>query len=459
MQITDTRELWLRCLKDIEVEVSKPIFNTWFKTTALIREEEGVVFIGVPNEFAKDWLFQKYHKLILKALMSGAEHVRAVEYIVMKPEMRLKQQADAEAAALEKKGDSSAPQQLPLAAEISINKDDNLNPRYVFDTFIVGPFNELAYAAAQAIVARPGHAYNPFFIYGNTGLGKTHLTQAIGNSIKSRYPEKRVHYITLEKFSIDYINAVQNNKANMFKEKYRKYDVIVIDDVQFVGKMEKTQEELFHLFNAFHESGRQIVFSSDKHPNFIPGLEDRLRSRFSQGMIVDVVEPDFESRMAVLRSKVQEKKIPVEKGVLEYIANSIEGNIRELEGNLNTLICQTEIKGRALSEQEVRNLIKNSIKPKKTVSSKEVVKAVADFYSIEENAIYDKTRRKEIVKARQMVMYILREDFNVSYPLIGQKLGGKDHTTVIHSYEKIKNDIKKDPVLAGEVEQLRVMFR
>ncbi len=453
MEVTDTRELWARCLKDIEIEVSKANFNTWFKNTAVIREDEGVVFVGVPNEFVKDWLIQKYHKLILKSLMNIADHIRTVEYMIMKPEMRISKQAEAANAPK-----TDAPQELPLA-ETPINKDDNLNPKYAFDTFIVGPFNELAYAASQAIVAKPGRAYNPFFVYGNTGLGKTHLIQALGNSVKNKYPEKRVHYITLEKFAMDYINSVQNNKPHVFKEKYRKYDVLIMDDIQFIGKMEKSQEELFHLFNTFYEANKQIIFSSDKHPNFIPGLEDRLRSRFSQGMIVDVIEPDYESRVAVLRSKIKEKGIAVEEGVLEYIAASVESNIRELEGNLNTLIMQTQVRGRALALAEVKNLIKNSIKPKKNISSKEVVKIVADFYNVEEASIYEKTRRKEIVKARQMVMYILREEFNVSYPLIGQKLGGKDHTTVIHSCDKIKNDMKTDPQLVSEVEQLRIMFK
>ncbi len=453
MEITDTRELWSRCLKDIEVEVSKANFNTWFKNTAVIREEDGVVFVGVPNEFVKDWLIQKYHKLILKSLMGIADHIRTVEYMIMKPEMRIQKQAEALAPHKQ-----DAPAELPLT-ETPINKDDNLNPKYTYDTFIVGPFNELAYAAAQAIISKPGRAYNPFFVYGNTGLGKTHLIQALGNAVKTKYPEKRVHYITLEKFAMDYISSVQNNKPHVFKEKYRKYDVLIMDDIQFIGKMEKSQEELFHLFNSFYEANKQIVFSSDKHPNFIPGLEDRLRSRFSQGMIVDVIEPDYESRIAVLRSKIKEKGIAVEEGVLEYIAASVEGNIRELEGNLNTLIMQTQLRNRALSLTEVKNLIKNSVKPKKQISSKEVVRIVADFYGVEENSIYDKTRRKEIVKARQMVMYILREEFNVSYPLIGQKLGGKDHTTVIHSCDKIKNDMKADPVLVSEVEQLRIMFK
>jgi chromosomal replication initiator protein len=456
MEIIDTRDVWVRCLKDIEIEVSKANFNTWFKNTAIIREEEGIVFVGVPNEFVKDWLIQKYHKLIVKSLMNIIEDIRSVEYIIMKPEMRIKQQAEEQKQQENNKAQLS--RELPLV-ETPINLDDNLNPRYTFDTFIVGPFNELAYATTQAIVNKPGRAYNPFFVYGNTGLGKTHMIQALGNAIKVKYPEKRVHYITLEKFAMDYISSVQNNKPHVFKEKYRKYDVLIMDDIQFIGKMEKSQEELFHLFNTLYDANKQIIFSSDKHPNFIPGLEDRLKSRFSQGMIVDVIEPDYESRIAVLRSKIQEKKIPVEEGVLEYVAASIEGNIRELEGNLNTLVMQTQLRARSLTLAEVKNLIKNSVKPKKNISSKEVVKIVADFYNIEENSIYEKTRRKEIVKARQMVMYILREEFSVSYPLIGQKLGGKDHTTVIHSCEKIKNDLKNDPVLVSEVEQLRIMFK
>lgn len=452
MDVIDTHELWGKCLKDIEVEVSKANFSTWFKNTSIIKEEEGVIYVGVPNEFVKDWLLQKYHKLILKSLMSVSDHIRTVEYLILKPEMRIKQAENKEVQKV------SLHRELPLP-EVSVSRDDNLNPRYVFESFIVGPFNELAYAAAQAIINKPGMAYNPFFVYGNTGLGKTHLIQSIGNAIKAKFPEKRVYYITLEKFSIDYINSVQNNKPNIFKEKYRKYDVLIMDDIQFIGKMEKTQEELFHLFNTLHESNRQIIFSSDKHPNFIPGLEDRVKSRFSQGMIVDVIEPDYESRVAVLRTKTQEQGIPIDEDVLAYIAASLQGNIRELEGGLNTIVCQTQLKGRSLTIQEAKNLLKNSVKPKKNISSKEIVKGVADFYNLDENTIYEKTRRKEIVKARQMVMYILREEFNVSYPLIGQKLGGKDHTTVIHSCEKIKNDIKNDPLVAQEVEQLLIMFR
>lgn len=450
MNPEDTIQIWSDCLKQVELEVSKANFSTWFRHTSIIREEAGTVYLGVPNEFVKDWLSNKYHKLLLKILMSLSPGVRALEYAITKHEIKHE-----ETSAVQK---LFVAKELPLA-DLYINKEDNLNPRYVFDTFIVGPFNELAHAATQAIIARPGVSYNPFFVYGNTGLGKTHLIQALGNAIKTKYPDKKVHYITLEKFSVDYINSVQSNKPNAFKEKYRKYDVIIMDDIQFINKMEKTQEELFHLFNNLYENNKQIIFSSDKHPNYISGLEDRLKSRFGQGMIVDIIEPDYESRVAILKTKVKENNLLVPQEIIEYIASSIQGNIRELEGSLNTIVCQAQLKNRSLSVVEVKNLLKNNIKPKKNISTKEVVKIVADFYKIEEESIYEKTRRKEIVKARQMIMYILREEFSVSYPLIGQKLGGKDHTTVIHSYEKIKNDLKKDPILVQELEQLKILFK
>lgn len=449
----NTKELWDRCLVEIEGEVSKANFSTWFRNTTLVKEDSGTVYVGVPNEFVKDWLNNKFHKLIMRVLRNGWEHTRSVEYMVVKNDS-----AQKEATPL--KVDFASPE-LPLK-DLYVNKESNLNPRYTFDKFVVGPFNELAYAAAQAAVARPGKQYNPLFIYGSTGLGKTHLIQSIGNAIKEKYPEKKVFYITQEKFAVDYINSVQAHRGgggNAFKEKYRKYDAIIIDDVQLIGKTEKTQEELFHLFNSFYENGKQIVFSSDKHPNFIPGLEDRMRSRFAQGMIVDVTDPEIESRIAILHAKIKELGITLPDEIVEYIASAIQGNVRELEGSLNAVVCQMQLKGRFPTLLETKNLLKNSIKQRKTASVKEVVKTISDFYSVDEQSIYEKTRRKEIVKVRQVVMYILREDFNVSYPLIGQKLGGKDHTTVIHSCIKIKKDLKKDMSLVQEIEQLRTLFK
>jgi chromosomal replication initiator protein len=451
MKTMNTKELWKNCLMEIESGISKANFSTWFKNTSIVKEDTGIIYIGVPNEFVRDWLINKYHKLITKTVADAYENMRAVEYIIVKTE-NLKQ----EPAPIN--NEITIEKELPLK-DLYINLEDNLNPRYQFNSFIVGTFNELAYAAAQAIIDSPGTKYNPFFIYGGTGLGKTHLIQAVGNSIKEKYPNKKVHYMTLEKFATDFVNSLQNNKANSFKEKYRKYDLLIIDDIQFIGKMEKIQEELFHTFNTFYENNKQIIFSSDKHPNYIPELADRLKSRFAAGMIVDISEPEYESRLAILKVKLRELNVDLAEEVIDYVAGAVQGNIRELEGSLNLIVCQYKLKNKPLTLVEVKNLLKNNLRPKKNMAIKDVVKIVSEYYKLEESSIYEKTRKKEIVRARQVVMYLLREDFNVSYPLIGQKLGGKDHTTVIHSCLKIKTDLKNDSSLLQELEQIRIMFK
>lgn len=445
----NTKQLWKNCLMAIESDISKANFSTWFKNTSIVKEDTGIIYIGVPNEFVRDWLIKKYHKLITKTIADAFENMRAVEYIITKTEI-IKQETPTKTESVEK--------ELPLK-DLYINPEDNLNPRYHFNSFIVGTFNELAYAAAQAIIDSPGTKYNPFFIYGGTGLGKTHLIQAVGNTIKEKYPNKKVHYMTLEKFATDFINSLQNNKANSFKEKYRKYDLLIIDDIQFIGKMEKIQEELFHTFNTFYENNKQIIFSSDKHPNYIPELADRLKSRFAAGMIVDISEPEYESRLAILKVKLRELDIDLDEEIVDYVASAVQGNIRELEGSLNLIVCQYRLKNKPLTLLEVKGLLKNNMKPKKNMAIKDVVKIVSEYYKLDENSVYEKTRKKEIVKARQVVMFLLREDFNVSFPLIGQKLGGKDHTTVIHSCLKIKTDLKNDPQLLQELEQIRIMFK
>jgi chromosomal replication initiator protein len=452
----ETKELWNKCLSEIELSISKANFTTWFKNTSIIKEEEGTICVGVPNEFVKDWLYNKFHKLILKTLIGNNDSIRSVEYVIHKQE--LKYEFDSKDSKTISKIPININGELPLN-DLYINKEDNLNPKYNFNSFIVGPFNELAYAVAQAIIANPGQNYNPFFVYGGTGLGKTHMIEAIGNTIKIKHPLKKVYYVSLEKFTIDYINAIQNKNPNSFKEKYRKYDVIIMDDIQFISGKDKTQEELFHLFNTLYEKNKQIIFSSDKHPNFIQGLEERLQSRFASGMTVQIVEPDYESRVAIIKAKFESTNCIIEPEIVVSLAESLSGNIRELEGSLNTIICQSQLKNRALTLSEVKNLIKNNIKPKKTIAIKDIVKIVASYYNLEEEVIYEKTRRREIVHARQVAMYLLREDFNISYPLIGQKLGDRDHTTVIHSHLKIKDDLKTDPSLLQEVEKIRIMFK
>jgi len=449
----NTKELWDKCLSEIELSISKANFTTWFKNTAITKVEEGVVYMGVPNEFVKDWLYNKFHKLILKALISNDESIRGVEYMITKMEIPSKN-TDSNIS----KQQTNINKELPLG-DLYINKEDNLNPKYNFNSFIVGPFNELAYAVSQAIIENPGKNYNPFFVYGGTGLGKTHMIQAIGNTIKIKHPGKKIYYVSLEKFAIDYITSIQNKNPNSFKEKYRKYDVIIMDDIQFISGKDKTQEELFHLFNTLYESNKQIIFSSDKHPNFIQGLEERLQSRFASGMTVQIVEPDYESRVAIIKAKFEQTNCIIEPDVVAYLAETLDDNIRELEGSLNAVVCQTQLKNKSLSLVEVKTLIKNNIKPKKTVSVKEIVSVIANYYSVTEESIYERTRRREVVRARQVAMYLLREDFSISYPLIGSKMGGKDHSTVIHSHLKIKDDLKTDPSLLQEIEKIRILFK
>ncbi len=442
----DVKKLWDDALVSIELSITSANFKTWFRDTQIVSVEDGTVTLGVPSVFVRDWVADKFQTLILKTLRDLTPHARSIEYAVVqrtdkKPESSRKQTVNAA---------------LPLE-EYYINKSDNLNPKYIFDNFVVGPFNELAHAAARTVVNKPGIAYNPLFVYGKTGHGKTHLIQAVGNQLKR--VGKKVFYVTSERFTVDYMNALQNGTANGFKDKYRQYDVLVMDDVQFLMNKEKTQEELFHLFNSMHDNNKQIVFSSDVHPALMSNMEERLRSRFAQGMIVDIPEPDFESRGAILRSKAAQNSLTLSDDVVEHLSHTIDGNVRELEGALNTILCQSQLLGRALNLDEVKILIKNSTRPRKSLAVSDVVDKVARYFDIDPASIYEKTRRKEVVKPRQLIMYILREDFQVSYPAIGQKLGGRDHTTVIHSCEKIKHEVKESSELEEEISQIRLLLK
>lgn len=442
----DVKKLWDDALVSIELSITSANFKTWFKDTHIVSLEDGTITLGVPSVFVRDWVSDKFQNLIFKTLRELTPHARSIEYAVV-------QRNDKRNQGSKKQTVNAA---LPLE-EYYINKNDNLNPKYTFDTFVVGPFNELAHAAAKTVVNKPGIAYNPLFIYGKTGHGKTHLIQAVGNQLK--YMGKKVFYVTSERFTVDYMNSLQNGTANSFKDKYRQYDVLIMDDVQFLMNKEKTQEELFHLFNAMHDNNKQIVFSSDVHPALMSNMESRLQSRFAQGMIVDIPQPDIESRCAILKSKAAQNTLTLNDDVVDHLSHTIEGNIRELEGALNTILCQSQLLGRVLSLDEVKVLIKNSTRPRKSLAVSDVVDKVARYFDIDPASIYEKTRRKEVVKPRQLIMYILREDFQVSYPAIGQKLGGRDHTTVIHSCEKIKRESKEDSELEEEISQIRMLLK
>ena len=445
----NTKELWEHILTQVELSISPANFNTWFKNSFIVKiGDDGVVFVGVPSQFFKEWYMKKFHTLLLKIIRDVSYEFRNIEYMIVKDERRK--------APRENKNTRGA-LELPLE-EFYINKNDSLNPRYTFDTFVIGSFNELAYTAAQAALNRPGITYNPLFIYGDTGRGKTHLVQAIGNQFKKQYQGRKAFYLTSEKFAVDYSDALQAGTANRFKDKYRQYDLLIIDDVQFLSKKEKTQEELFHLFNALHDTNKQIIFSSDRAPAAIPDIAERLKGRLSSGMTVDIGEPDPESRMAIVQKKAAIHGVLLSDEVIEYVATTLSGSIRELEGMVNNLVCQAQVKGSAPDIAEVRQSLRSFIRPQKTVSVKNLVNKVAEFYGIDEDSIYEKTRRREVVLPRQIIMYLLREDFNISYPTIGLKLGGRDHTTVIHSCEKIKREVIVNSELTKEIQDIRTLL-
>lgn len=445
----DPRELWEYVLTQVELSISPANFNTWFRNSFIVKiTEDGVVHIGVPSQFFKDWYLKKFNTMLLKIIRDVSYEFRNIEYSIVKDENRKVQK--------EVKNTRGA-MELPLE-DFYINKSDNLNPRYTFDTFVIGSFNNLAYSAAQAALERPGITYNPLFIYGDTGRGKTHLIQAIGNQYKKMYQGRKVFYLTSEKFVVDYTDSVQAGSANRFKDKYRQYDLLIMDDIQFLSKKEKTQEELFHLFNALYDTNKQIIFSSDRAPAAIPDIADRLKGRLASGMTVDISEPDPESRMAIVRKKAASHGVILSDEVVDYVATTMNGSIRELEGMVNSIICHAQVKGAAPDIAEVRQSLRSFTRPQKNISVKNVVDKVAEFYGIDEESIYEKTRRREVVRPRQIIMYLLREDFHISYPTIGTKLGGRDHTTVIHSCEKIKREIIVDNELSQEIQNIRTLL-
>jgi len=441
------------------MEISKANFNTWFKETGLKDVENGNAVVVVPNQFVKNWVKEKFNSLILKNIIKIQPNIRSIEYVVEKIDyLNNKEDAFVETVS-GLKANKIKEKSIPLGLTLK-NNETNLNPKYTFDNLVVGSFNEVAAAASQAIIKKNEVIYNPLLIYGKTGFGKTHMIQAVGNYIKKNFPNKKVFYLTSEKFQLDVINYIglKSNKTTDFKSKYRKYDVLIIDDIQFFSKKERTQEELFHLFNYLYDNNKQIILSSDKHPNQIPDLEDRLRSRFSAGMIIDIQTPDFESRVEILKKKAITLGFNVTEEVVEYIATAITGNIRELEGILNNIFIQSQIKGRELNIIDVKELVKNNVKKKQPIDYKKLVSIIANYYNIDEENVYKKSRKKEYVRPRQIAMYLLREDFNYSFPNIGDKIGRRDHTTAMHSYEKIKEEIKVNPILEKELETIRSIY-
>jgi len=441
--VNSPKQIWQAVLGNLELSLSKANFTTWFKNTAVLEQTGDKIIVGVPNTFTKEWLHNKYHHDILKAVRTINPEIKTIEYQITSsfaPKIFPKTAPE--------ESRTSAPNPTPYQKSYVINS--GLNPKYGFESFIVGSNNELAAAAAQAITKNPGKAYNPLFIYGGVGLGKTHLMQAIGNALLKNGEAKRVLYVTTEKFTNEFIQAVRDNKSENFKNLYRSMDVLLIDDIQFLAGKEQTQEEFFHTFNALHQSNKQIVLSSDRLPKEIPAIEERLVSRFEWGMIADVQPPDFETRFAILKSKAQERGYVVDPNVLEYIAQTIETNIRELEGSLNRLMVFCQLNNTQPTLERVKDVLANIIfSPKKRlVSPKNIMAVVADFYNVSIDDLIKQSRKKEYVTPRQISMYIIRKELETSLPMIGEIFGGRDHTTVIHAIDKIQK-------LAKEKESLR----
>lgn len=443
-------ELWQAMLAQIQFNISKANFATWFRNTSIISRDGGEIVVSVPNNFSKEWLENKYNKLIFKILHSLDGEVKGVKYNVIRTAVKTKGTAT---PILENINVNLS--QLEFQ-ELKIDKETNLNPRYTFDNFIVGPFNELPQAAALAIVRSPGAVYNPLFIYGGVGLGKTHLIQAIGNEVIKKFPEKKIKYLSSEKFTSGIVNSIKNREVDKFKSFYKDIDVLIIDDVQFLAGKEKTQEEFFHIFNNLYEKNKQIILSSDRPPKAISALEERLRSRFEGGMIADISLPDLETRVAILKAKAQEKKLNFPNEIIEYIASNIQKNIRELEGALNRLAAYQTLNNKAPDHETVKVLLKNVIfSPKKVASPDKVIKAVSIFYDLKEGDLLNVSRKREIVKPRQVAMYLLREELKGSFPFIGRKFGGKDHTTAIHAHNKIIRELERDEGLTEEISLIK----
>lgn len=451
-------QLWQATLGELEILLSKPNFSTWFKETFIISYENERVVVGVPNAFTKNLLEKKYHPLIVKALRNVAPgHIKDLIY---KVELTLRPQVSG-AETLFQRGtvsNASSPQkpQNTQTHTDSLNSS-GLNPRYTFSSFIVGKYCELANAACLAVAARPGEVYNPLYIYGGVGLGKTHLLQAVGHEVLKNSPSKNVLFVTCEKFTNDYIQAVRSGKAKELKDTYRTVDVLIIDDIQFLSTKEGSQEEFFHTFNTLHQTNKQLIIASDRPPKAIPAIENRLLSRLEWGMIADITSPDLETRIAILEAKCKEKVISFPKEVINYIATIIHNNIRELEGALNRIIAYSQISDVPLSFEKIKQILSSMTLnyAKKSITPKQIINIVSEFYNIEVCDIIGESRKKDLATPRQIIMYLMREEIKCSFPTIGQEIGGRDHTTAIHAYNKIKRDSDESPKVKQDIDLIR----
>ncbi|MEK7654073.1 MAG: chromosomal replication initiator protein DnaA [Patescibacteria group bacterium] len=439
-------ELWKSALGEIELQISQPNFLTWFKNSRLLDKKEGAALVGLQSNFAKDWVQDKYYKVILGALRNLDDSTKKVDFIVHNgPDLPPK---------LAEKSKTPAASSQLMFNELKIDPETNLNPKYTMSSFVVGGSNEMAFAAAQGVLKEIGRKYNPLFIYGGVGVGKTHLIQAIGNEAKNLYQNRiRVKYVPSEKFINEVVAGMRNKRMETIKDRYRNTDVLIIDDVQFIGGKERTEEEFFHTFNALYENNKQLILSSDRPPKFIPTLEERLRSRFEGGMICDISQPDYELRVAVLKAKAQEKGINMPAEVIDLIAAKVKKNLRELEGVLNRVIFYQQAKNQEINIKMADQVINESIQSpaQQNLNHQQVVKVVSDHFEISPADLIGRSRKKEIVEPRQIAMYLLRDLLDLSFPFIGEKMGKRDHTTAMYAFEKISQDVDKNQQLSNKI--------
>jgi len=448
----DAKQVWRAALGELQVSLSPANYETWLKETQLVDVDEQRFRIGVPNGFAKDWLETRYRSLISQTLARIVGYSVQVEFVV----------TAAEPATTNGAEEPAAPPQVRLEAT-RVGGDGgatNINPRYTFSTFIVGSANRLAHAASLSVAERPGHAYNPLFLYGGVGLGKTHLMHAIGTQVIAKFPRKRVVYATSEKFTNEFITSIQQGKIDDFRARYRRIDLLLIDDIQFIADKERTQEEFFHTFNAIHEDGKQIVLSSDRPPKAILTLEERLRSRFEWGLIADLTAPDLETRIAILRAKAEEGAVPITSDVIEFIARKVVSNIRELEGALNRIVAYAAMGSMPIGIELAQAVLSNVLyNPKKRqITPERIVKAVSDYYGVDLDALRGQKRDKAIVVPRQIAMFLMREETDVSLLRIGAELGNRDHSTVLHACDKINRESAASDEMRREIAAVRELI-
>lgn len=447
--------MWQTVLGEIELGVSQGNFATWFKNTRLLKVDDEKAVVGAPNVFIKQQLESKFNDIIVQSLENNGVTPTTVEYKIL-PASSLHRKVEDTPIILSGRSSSDTTRQADATtSSLTHSYRHGLNEKYTFENFIVGSGNELAYAACQSIASSPGAKYNPLFLYGGVGIGKTHLIQAVGNTLLANEKARRVVYVTTEQFVQEFLDAIRYKKNTDFAGYYRGADVLIVDDVQFIAGKEKTQEEFFHTFNALHQANKQIIISSDTRPKDIPTLTDRLRSRFEWGMAIDMQAPDFETRCVIIQSKAQEHGVSLPHDVVEHLAGYVQNNIRELEGILNQLVAWCEMRQLEPTLEVAMALLGNHKSRPRHLTARQVVEKTAKYFSIGVEDLIGPKRDKEIVVPRQIAMYIIRSELHLSFPKIARELGRKDHTTAIHSVEKINKEQGYDPDLREAISEIK----